>query len=145
MGSTGHSLYNGGSKSIDNSTFGIAKAVVFKGQPPANSGIKKPNANMVTLKVSSTKGSNVLFQFKLSKDNKIMSITGFRDGVPEVKCKVDVDSGQPSLDKVVRSGSKSEKLAATKMKNLMQQSTTIKENQLGSIANELLNRKKMNK
>ena len=142
MGSTGRGFsHQRGPGDLSSDTFGIPNAVVFKGMPPEGSGIEKPAANKVTLKVPAIDDTNVLFQFKLSKDNKEMTIIGYKNGVPEVKCKVAVDAGQPSLDKVIAEGSKAEKVNATKMKDLFAKSEKIKENQLGSIAQELLRKK----
>ena len=143
MGSTGHSLFRGkGTGALDNDTFGIKGAVVFKGKVPPNSGLDKPSANRITLKVHSTGGDNILFQFRLSKDSKTMTIIGYRNSVPEIRSKVAVDSVNPSLDKVMKDGSKAQRQQAVKMKDLFSKSTQIKENQLQSIAQKLLNKKK---
>ena len=143
MGSTGHSLYRKGSDVTDTETFGIIGAVRYKGKIPENSGLDKPSNSKITLKVQASDGSHILFQFKLSKDNKAMTIIGYKNSVPEVKCKVAVDSGQPSLDKVLATtNSVKVKNQVVKMKDLFAKSTEIKENQLGSIANSLLMKKK---
>ena len=143
MGSTGHSLFGGkGTGALDNDTFGIKGAVVFKGRVPPGSGLDKPSANRITLKVPSTGGDNILFQFRLSKDSKTMTIIGYRNSVPEIRSKVAVDSVNPSLDKVMKDGSKAQRQQAVKMKDLFSKSTQIKENQLQSIAQKLLNKKK---
>lgn len=146
MGSTGHGgfhRYNGGE--LNTSTFGIPGAVIFSGKVPEGSGLEKPSNNKVTLKVPAGNKNNIIFQFKLTKDSKLMSIIAYKNGVPEVKCKVAVDSGHPSLDQLIAHGNRTERLNATKMKNLMQQSTEIKEGQLDDIANSLLKAKRMNK
>ena len=143
MGSTGHSLFGGkGTGTLDNDTFGIKGAVVFKGRVPPGSGLDKPSANRITLKVPSIGGDNILFQFRLSKDSKTMTIIGYRNSVPEIRSKVAVDSVNPSLDKVMKDGSKAQRQQAVKMKDLFSKSTQIKENQLQSIAQKLLNKKK---
>ena len=143
MGATGHGLYRqSNTGNVNDETFGIANAVNYKGKVPENSGLDTPGNNKVTLKIPASDGTNILFQFKLSRDAKLMTIIGYKDGVPEVKCKVAVDSGAPSLDKVIASGSKSEKLSAVKMKDLFNKSTQVKENQLTSIATKLLQHKK---
>ena len=142
MGSTGHGKYQysrGGN--VNNENFGILNAVNFKGKVPTDSGLEPVGSNKITLKVPATDKSTILFQFKLSKDNKTMTIIGFKDGVPEVKCKVAVDSGQPSLDKVMATGSSAQKQQAIKMKDLFSKSTNVKENQLGAIAQKLLQNK----
>ena len=143
MGSTGHSLYNPvDEKGLDLDTYGIKGAVVYKGKIPENSGLEPVGANKITLKVPADDKTNILFQFRLSKDSKTMTILAYKNGVPEVRCKVAVDSGQPSLDRVIASGSKAQKIQATKMKDLFSKSTQVKENQLGSIANKLLETKR---
>lgn len=142
MGSTGHGKYQysrGGN--VNNENFGILNAVNFKGKVPTDSGLEPVGSNKITLKVPATDKSTILFQFKLSKDNKTMTIIGFKDGAPEVKCKVAVDSGQPSLDKVMATGSNAQKQQAIKMKDLFSKSTNVKENQLGAIAQKLLQNK----
>ena len=144
MGSTGHGLYSKGAGKTDSETFGIAGAVRYKGSIPAGSGLEPVGANKITLKVPATDGNNILFQFKLTKDSKSMIILGYKNGVPEIKCKVSVDSGQPSLDRLMATTtSASVKAQAVKMKDLFSKSTKIKENQLGSIADTLLKKKQM--
>lgn len=143
MGSTGHGSYKppkSGAAGMD--LFGVKGAVNFKGAVPENSGLEPVGANKVTLKVKADDGTNILFQFKLSKDAKLMTIIGYKNGVPEVKCKVAVDSGSPSLDTVIAEGSKAQKVQAVKMKDLFSKSTEVKENQLGSIANKLIQNKR---
>ena len=143
MGSTGRSLHSASTGgNLGTETFGIGGAVVYKGKVPDNSGLEPVSANKITLKVPADDKTNILFQFRLSKDSKTMTILAYKNGVPEVRCKVAVDSGQPSLDKVMASGSKAQKIQATKMKDLFSKSTEIKENQLGSIANKLLENKR---
>lgn len=142
MGSTGHSIYaHSRTGNVNDETFDIPGAVNFKGKVPANSGLSNVGANKITLKLPAGRESNILFQFKLIDDNKLMQITGYKNGVPEVKCKVAVDSGQPSLDRVIATGDKTEKSNALKMKDLMSKSSTISENQLGAIAQKLLRNK----
>ena len=143
MGSTGHGIYSQSrTGNVNNETFGIVGAVNYKGRVPEKSGLDAVGANKVTLKLEANDGTNILFQFKLTKDSEEMTIIGYKDGVPEVRCKVQVDSGQPSLDKVIATGSSSEKANAVKMKDLFAKSTEVKENQLGAIAQKLLMHKK---
>lgn len=143
MGSTGHSLYSKSSTgNVNTENFGVANAVNFKGSIPADSGLDAVGNNKITLKLPAIDRTNILFQFKLTNGGKLMTITGFKDGVPEVKCKVAVDSGQPSLNALLATGSKSEKLNAVKMKDLFAKSTQFSENQLGAIANKLIQHQK---
>lgn len=143
MGSTGHSTYQASrTGGLGTDTYGIAGAVVYRGRIPADSGLEPVGANKITLKVPASDGNNILFQFRLSKDNRTMTILAYKNGVPDVHCKVAVDSGQPSLDRVMATGNKTQKAQAVKMKDLFAKSTEIKENQLGSIANKLLETKR---
>lgn len=142
MGSTGHGLYKSSkSGNTGTETFGIAGAVRYAGKVPENSGLEPVGNNKITLKLEARDKSNILFQFRLSKDGENMIITGYNNSIPVVKCKVAVDSGSPSLDKLMATGSKAEKLNAVKMKDLFAKSTQIKESQLGSIAHKLLENK----
>lgn len=143
MGSTGHGMYNkGGTGDGDAVSIGIAGVTNFKGQVPENSGLKKPGAGKITLKTTTDKGDTVLFQFSLNKAGTEMTIVGFKDGKPQVRSKVAVDSGRPSLDKVIANGSSGEKQNAIRMKELFAESHKIKEGQLPSIAQQLLAKKK---
>lgn len=139
MGSTGRGSYassrNQGSASTE--TFGIKGAVAYRGAVPAGSGLAKPSADNVTLKARADDGPSIVFQFKLSRDLRFMTITAFKDSVPAIKCRVSVDSGSPSLDRVIATGSRQQKLEAVKMKDLFSKSVDVSENQLASIANEL--------
>lgn len=142
MGSTGHGLYKSSKTgNTGTETFGIAGAVRYAGKVPDNSGLEPVGNNKITLKIEARDKSNILFQFKLTKDGENMIILGYNNSVPVVKCKVAVDSGSPSLDKLLATGNRTEKLNAVKMKDLFAKSTTIKENQLGSIAHKLLENK----
>lgn len=142
MGSTGHGTYKQSKTgNVNTETFGIAGAINYKGKVPKNSGLDPVGSNKITLKIPVGRQTNIIFQFKLSKDSELMTILGYKDGKPEVKCKVQVDSGFPSLDKVIATGDKHEKLQAIKMKELMNQSSTMSQDQLGAIANKLLRNK----
>ena len=142
MGSTGRG-YHGTRRrrGRTDETFGIKGAVPYKGKIPEGKGLDPVGPNRITLKVPLAGKDSIIFQFKLNKNSKLMTITGYKNGVPEVRCKVAVDAGQPSLDKVIASGTQHEVLQAIKMKDLFQKSTSIKENQLGSIANALKQKK----
>lgn len=142
MGSTGHGLYKSSkSGNTGTETFGIAGAVRYAGKVPEDSGLEPVGNNKITLKLEAKDKTNIIFQFKLTKDGKDMTIIGYNNARPVVKCKVAVDAGHPSLDKLLVSGSKSEKLNAVKMKDLFAKSTQVKENQLGQIAHKLLENK----
>lgn len=142
MGSTGHGLYKSSkSGNTGTETFGIAGAVRYAGKVPENSGLEPVGNNKITLKLEAKDKSNILFQFKLTKSGDEMIILGYNNSVPVVKCKVAVDSGSPSLDKLLVNGSRTERLNAVKMKDLFAKSTQVKESQLSSIAHKLLENK----
>lgn len=142
MGSTGHGNWqHSQTGNVNNETFGIVGAVNYKGKVPENSGLDKPGNNKITLKVPGQGKSNILFQFKMSTDAKLMTITAFKDGQPEIRTKVKVDAIRPSLDKVIRDGSRGEKAAATKLKQLMSESTKVNEGQLKGISDKLRHEK----
>lgn len=144
MGSTGNSRYR--HNTIMSDTFGIDNAVAYKGKIPHDSGlILHPDSDTSTLKFPINNKESILFQFRLSKDNKYMTIIGFRDGVPQEKAKLEVDSGNPSIDKVIASGKRSERLQAVKLKKLMHESGTLSENKLDDVATALIKKKLMNK
>lgn len=139
MGSTGHGTFNTSKTgNVNNETFGITGAVNFSGKVPAGSGLEPVGNNKITLKVPINKKDNVIFQFKLSKDEQWMFVTAYKNGIPEVKCKVKVDSASPSLNKLLTSPNASERSNALKMKELMSQSSTMDENKLTPIAHKLL-------
>ena len=142
MGSTGHGLYKSSkSGNTGTETFGIAGAVRYTGKVPTDSGLEPVGNNKVTLKLEAKDKTNILFQFKLTKDGKNMTIIGYNNSNPVVKCKVAVDAGQPSLDKLLVTGNRTERINAVKMKDLFAKSTQVKENQLGQIAHKLLENK----
>ena len=142
MGSTGHGLYKSSkSGNTGTETFGIAGAVRYTGKVPENSGLEPVGNNKITLKLEAKDKSNILFQFKLTKDGENMIIVGYNNSMPVVKCKVAVDAGQPSLDKLLVTGNRTERLNAVKMKDLFAKSTQVKESQLGQIAHKLLENK----
>lgn len=142
MGSTGHGTYKSSrTGNTGTETFGIAGAVRYAGKVPDNSGLDPVGNNKITMKLEARDKTNILFQFKLSKDGENMIITGYNNSTPVVKCKVAVDAGSPSLDKLLATGNRTERLNAVKMKDLFAKSTQIKENQLSAIAHKLIEKK----
>ena len=142
MGSTGHGIYKSSKTgNTGTETFGIAGAVRYAGKVPEDSGLEAVGNNKVTLKLEARDNTNIIFQFKLSKDGEDMTIIGYNNSRPVVKCKVAVDAGSPSLDKLLVTGNKTERLNAVKMKDLFAKSTQIKESQLSAIAHKLLENK----
>jgi len=139
VGSTGHGTYQSSrSGNTGTETFGIAGAVRYAGKVPENSGLDPVGNNKITLKLEAKDNTNIIFQFKLSKDGEDMTILGYNNSVPVVKCKVAVDAGSPSLDKLIATGNRTERLNAVKMKDLFAKSTNIKESQLSAIAHKLM-------
>lgn len=142
MGSTGHGIYKSSKTgNTGTETFGIAGAVRYAGKVPPDSGLDPVGNNKITLKLEARDKTNILFQFRLSKDGESMIILGYNNGNPVVKCKVAVDAGSPSIDKLLATGNRTERLNAVKMKDLFAKSTQVKESQLSSIAHKLLENK----
>ena len=142
MGSTGHSLISSSrTGNVNTETFGITKAVNFTGNIPPGKGIDKPGSNKITLKVDSTDKEDIVFQFKLTKDNRL-SINGYDPNQPEVKAHLIVSATNPSIDKAAAVGDKSDKNNATKLKKMFVKSQKINEGQLSAIAQKLLSAKR---
>ena len=77
MGATGHGiLKTSRTGDVNISVFGVAGAVNYKGKIPHGKGLESVGANKITLKVASTDKQDILFQFKLTKDNRL-SINGY--------------------------------------------------------------------
>ena len=142
MGSTGHSITTSKFGGSSETTFGVKGAVPFSGKVPINSGLEPPGSNKITLKMPINRQDNVIFQFKLSKDNKLMFITAYKNGVPEIRCKVSVDSVSPSLNKLLVSSKASERANALKIKELMSQTPNMDEGKLEPISKKLLAEKR---
>lgn len=141
MGSRGFSLLSKPSTSnVNISVFGLTKATKYSGGV-SGTGLEKPGANKVTLKVKSTKERDVVFQFKLTKDNNL-SIRGYSPNQPEIKAHVETSSVNPSITKLTASSDKTVKSNALKLIKLMGMSETINEGVLSNIANTLKNKKK---
>lgn len=142
MGSTGHSTYATSRKgNVNNETFGIPGASNFTGRVTPGKGIENAGANKVTLRLPSTGRQDIVFQFKLTKDNKLF-VAGYDPNKPEAKAHIELSSSAPSLDKAAAVGSDSDKQNALKLKDMMAKSVKINESQLGAIANKLLSHKK---
>ena len=142
MGSTGHSLVSSSrTGNVNTETFGIGGAVNYKGKIPPGKGIEDVGSNKITLKVNSTRKQDIIFQFKLTKDNRL-SINGYDPNQPESRAHLIVSATAPSIDKVAASGSKSEKSNASKLKTMFTKSTEINEGQLYAIAQKLLSAKR---
>jgi purine-nucleoside phosphorylase len=138
MGSTGHTPYAGRkSKNTDTETFGMSSVVNFRGKVPKDSGLSPVSANRITLKMTGTSKSNIIFQFSLTKDGRAMNIVGYKAGVPEIKAKVAVDAQRPSISALLNSNSATVRRNAIKLKDLMAKSGDMNETKLKPIANEL--------
>lgn len=138
MGATGaggriRSLLGGGG-----SAFGIKGArQLDDGVKPKGSGFTSGGNNIV-ISARSDEGKNIVFQFKLGK-NDTMKITAYDPNVPS-KGRTSVSAERPSLDSVINNprSSASDKQNAMKIRDMMQRTESgVKESSLGKIANEL--------
>ncbi len=142
MGSTGHSLVSSSrTGNVNTETFGIGGAVNYKGKIPPKKGLEDVGSNKITLKVNSTDRQDIIFQFKITKDNRL-SINGYDPNKPESRAHLIVSATAPSIDKVAVTGTKSEKTNATKLKAMFTKSTEINEGQLYAISQKLLSAKR---
>lgn len=140
MGATGHGiLKTSRTGDVNISVFGVAGAVNYKGKIPHGKGLESVGANKITLKVASTDKQDILFQFKLTKDNRL-SINGYDPNMPESRAHLIVSATAPTLSD--NDFDKSEKREAQKLRIMMNKSTKMSESQLQAIANSLLQHKK---
>lgn len=141
MGSTGHSLtWQSRTGNVNTETFGIDGAVNFKGKLPTNSGMDKVGNNRITLKVKSSDKLDILYQFKLTKDNRL-SISAF-DPNTGTDASVILAGQFPSLDTALRTGLNKDRQSVNKIKTFMAKSSTIDEGQLRAIAEKLRTNKR---
>lgn len=143
MGSTGSGILKSSNRSaLAGETFGIRGAKDYSGKIPASSGLEKTGPNKITLRVPSSDRQDIIFQFKLIDGNKNLSIRAYDPNQPS-KGKVSVTVSAPSLDTVIKTGDKTEKANALKIRDMMTKSSAISEAQLGQIAQRLkMNKKK---
>lgn len=142
MGSTGHSLISTSRRgNVNDETFGIAGAVNYTGRIPAGKGLEKVGANKITLKVKSVGNQDIIFQFKLTKDNRL-SINGFDPNRPESRAHLIVSATNPSIDNAAAVGTKADKNNAAKLRKMFIKSQDISEGQLSQISYKLLSAKR---
>lgn len=136
MGSTGHSLI-GQSRTgnVNTETFGIVGAVNFKGKLPKASGMDKVGNNKITLKVKSTDKLDILYQFKLTKDNRL-SVSAF-DPNTSTSATAVLNGPQVSLNSALRTGLNKDRQNVNKIRSMMAKSSVIGDGQLQAIANKL--------
>lgn len=142
MGSTGHSLISTSRRgNVNTETFGIAGAVNYTGRIPEGKGLDKVGSNKITLKVRSLGNEDIIFQFKLTKDNRL-SINGYDPNKPESRAHLIVSATNPSIDAAAAMGDKSDKNNAEKLKRMFIKSQDINEGQLSEISHKLLSAKR---
>ena len=71
-----------------------------------------------------------------------MSINGFDPNQPESRAHLIVSASAPSIDRAALQGDKTDKVNATKLKQMFTKSTEINEGQLYAIAQKLLSAKR---
>lgn len=142
MGSTGHSLIKTSRRgNVNTETFGIHGAVNYTGKIPKGKGIEPVGSNKITLKVKSVGNQDIIFQFKLTKDNRL-SINGYDPNRPESRAHLIVSAANPSIDRAAAEGDKSDKLNANKLRKMFIKSQDINEGQLSQISHKLLSAKR---
>ena len=124
------------------STFGIRNGRRLSDDANPKGAKFSTSGENIVIAANSDEGKDIVFQFKLLKNDK-MSITAYDPNIPN-RGKVSVSAERPSLDSVISSpkASSSDKQNAMKIRDMMQRTDSgIKESSLGRIANELKKRK----
>lgn len=124
-------------------TFGIRDARQLQDSNVPNAGFSAHDKNDIIISASSDEGKDIVFQFKLGR-NDIMKITAYDPNVPS-KGKTSVNADRPSLDSVINNpkSSVTDKQNAMKIRDMMQRTKSgVKESSLGKIANELKKRER---
>lgn len=96
------------------------------------------SGNNIVISARSDEGKDIVFQFKLGK-NDTMKITAYDPNIPN-RGKVSVSAERPSLDSVINSprASSEDRQNAMRIRDMMQRTDSgVKESNLGRIANEL--------
>lgn len=130
----------------DKSSFGIRDARQVHDEKIDGAGFSKHDKNDIIMSVKSPEGKDIVFQFKLGRDN-MMKIKAYDPNTKE-KSKTEVNADRPSLDTVINNSKStvSEKRDAQKIRDMMQRAKSdIKESSLGRIAHELKKRKNKKK
>lgn len=135
MGATGHGVFPK-REHIDTVTFGIGNAVTYKGQIPPKSGLEPVSQKKVTLKLPSKDG-NVLLQFRLSKDQRSLIVSGYQDGQKAIKTNLTLSAVSPSVQSIIQNGSGHVLVQATTLQQLMAKSSMISDYQLQQIVEYL--------
>ena len=142
MGATGTGSGVRSKQPSGEQTFGIRNARRLEdGANPAGSGFKAGDNNIV-ISAKSDEGKDIVFQFKLGRQDKML-ITAYDPNVPS-KGKTSVSADRPSLDSVINNpkSSAEDKRNAMKIRDMFQRTDSgIKESSLGRIANELKKKK----
>lgn len=126
--------------------FGVRGAERFESAAPKQANFDKPGAGRIQLRVPSDEGKDIIFQFKLTRENKL-SIIGYDPNVPS-RGKVRVLADRPSLDSVINSpkASAADKANAQRLRDMFTRTKNgVKESSLASIANALQREKGKNK
>lgn len=143
MGATGADSSRLRIKIFGDRAFGIRGARELEdGANPKGSGFTANRDNII-ISADSDEGKDIVFQFKLGKNDK-MNITAYDPNIP-TKGRTSVNADRPSLDSVINNpkSSADDKRNAMKIRDMFQRTTSgIKESSLGRIANELKKRKR---
>lgn len=118
--------------------FGIRGAREIEGGRIPDGARFTKGADSIVISANSDEGKDIVFQFKLGK-NDTMKITAYDPNVPS-RGKTSVSADKPSLDSVINNpkSSAEDKRDAMKIRDMFQRTESgIKESSLGRIANEL--------
>ena len=142
MGATGASGSGVKRGDTSQSTFGLRDARRLNDSANPKGAKFATGGENIVIAANSDEGKDIVFQFKLLKNDK-MGITAYDPNIPN-RGKVSVSADRPSLDSVINNpkASSSDKQNAMKIRDMFQRTESgIKESSLGRIANELKKRK----
>ena len=140
-GASGNGVRSGSTPA--NNVFGMRNARRLEEGTTISGAGFKPTNDTITIAANSDEGKDIVFQFKLLKNDK-MKITAYDPNVPS-KGKVSVSAERPSLDAVISNprATSTDKQNAMKIRDMFQRTDSgIKESSLGRIANELKKKKR---
>ena len=137
MGATGASGSGTRGENVG-SVFGVRGARQLEDTANPDKARFSTSGNNVVISAHSDEGKDIVFQFKLLKNDK-MGITAYDPNVPS-RGKTSVSADRPSLDSVINNpkSSAQDRQNAMRIRDMMQRTDSgIKESSLGQIANEL--------
>lgn len=131
-------------RKADELIFGINYATRFHTMAPKSANFHKPNDDNIQLAIATYDGEDVLFQFRLSRQDNLQILA--YDPNAQISGKVIVNSDNPSIDAIInnRLASPSIKYEATKVKDIIDKTYNgIQATSIRSLIDYLKRRKRL--